>query len=37
MLGVVLEQLGYPSGSTTKPELIRKFERSPSLFKGLIV
>jgi type II secretory pathway predicted ATPase ExeA len=32
MLGVVLEQLGYPSGSTTKPELIRKFER---LFRQL--
>jgi type II secretory pathway predicted ATPase ExeA len=32
MLGVVLDQLGYPSGSTTKPELIRKFER---LFRQL--
>ena len=33
MLWVILEQLGYPSGSTTtKPELLRKFER---LFRQL--
>jgi general secretion pathway protein A len=32
MLAVVLEQLGYPSGPTTKAELLRKFER---LFRQL--
>jgi general secretion pathway protein A len=32
MLWVILEQLGYPSGLTTKAELLRKFER---LFRQL--